>query len=197
VPEPADVGRTIDVERGVRQFDGDDLPGRIAQQFARTLIAAKAPHGPEQAARQHRRRSEHAPGQGRNDRAGPGPRSRRQQYDIGGSECRLVGEDDECRAGGPRQCVDAGHQRAREPLSPFPVQDDLHGHTGQLLPQARCMRAEDDDAAGGLARERDATGATQQRLGADTRELLGTVEAARPPGCKQDDPRARYHRQHA
>jgi len=59
------------------------------------------------------------------------------------------------------------------------------------------MRAEDDDAAGGPARERDAGGATQQRLTADARELLGTAEAARTPRCEQDDPRARYHRRHA
>ena len=130
MPEPADVGRTIDVNRGVRQFDGDDLPARIAQQFACTLIAAKAPHGLEQAARQHRRRAEHVPGQGRDDRAGPGPRSRRQQFEIGRSERRLVGEYDECRAGGPRQCVDAGHQRARQSLAPFPVHNDLYRHSG-------------------------------------------------------------------
>ena len=59
------------------------------------------------------------------------------------------------------------------------------------------MRAEDDDAAGGSARERDAGGATQQRLASDARELLGTTEAARTPRCEQDDPRARYHRRHA
>jgi hypothetical protein len=59
------------------------------------------------------------------------------------------------------------------------------------------MRAEDDDAAGGLACERYASGATQQRLAADARELLGTAEAARTPRCEQDDPRARYHLRHA
>lgn len=91
MPEPADVSRAVDVDRGVRQLDCDDLPGRIAQQLACTLITAKAPHGPEQAARQHRRRAEHAPGQGRDDRARPGPRSRRQQHEIGGPERRLVG----------------------------------------------------------------------------------------------------------
>jgi len=59
------------------------------------------------------------------------------------------------------------------------------------------MRAEDDEAAGRSARERDAGGATQQRLAPDVRELLGSAEAARTPRCEQDDPRARYHRRHA
>jgi hypothetical protein len=197
VPEPADVRGTIDVDCGVRQFDGDDLPCRVAQQLARTLVAAQAPHGPEQAARQQGGGTEHAPCQGRDDRAGPGPRNRRQQLEVRGAERGLIGKHDQRRAGGSWQCVDAGHERTCESLAPFPVHDDLHGHTGQLLPQARSLCAEDDETARGSARERNAGGATQQRLASGARELLGTAEAPRTPRCEQDDPWARYHRRHA
>lgn len=146
----------------MRQFDGNDRARRIPQELAGTGITAQAPHGPKQAAGQHGRRSEHAASAGRNDGARPGPRSRGKQHEIRGTHGRLVGQQNERRARGTRQRVDPGHEGTRKTLTPLPVHHDPRGDPGQLGPHACGVCPEDDDAAGGLACERDARRAPQQ-----------------------------------
>ena len=185
--EVPEIVRLVDVQFASGQRDGNQRAGRIHQQGACPLVAAKREELRKCGAGKHGRNTEDA-GVGGGHNRGRRLRTERvhQRAQVLCSQMRLIAAEDEGAGCSRIQRVQAGVNGTRDSLLPFTVDQDagrrgLEGRTNRFS-----MRAEDseDRRCAGFAGEANCPG--EQRFAVQQEQLLGLAEAAAGAGGEND-----------